>query len=106
MRNFKCSDALQIARDKITRFENWTRGSYARDKDRNEISVYHEEATCFCSVGTLMRSVYELDANSSKTNDCLEYLPADIIIINDTSPHVFILKMFDEAIKKAKLKGD
>ena len=48
-------DALRQVRDLLADEANWTKGLYARDAEREEISWMHEDATQWCMTGALRK---------------------------------------------------
>lgn len=105
-------ELLIEARKKIKNPENWTKGSYAKDKDGNKVDYKSTVATCWCTLGAIYSNASTiLDwVNVKKAVNILQdTLHTDgvdnfhnIVIFNDSHSHGKILSLFDKAIKLAK----
>lgn len=105
----KAVEVLVNARKILSKEENWTRGSYARDADGHKVYVDSSNAACFCSIGAVATSA------SPKLSD--EYLsalealgavvePMPVIAFNDaeSTSHKDVMAMFDLAIESLEEK--
>ena len=100
----KVVEVLVNARKILSKEENWTRGSYARDEDGQSVYVNASNAVCFCSIGAVNASA--MPRHSGEYVTALEALemvvkPMPIIAFNDaeSTSHKGVMAMFDLAIE-------
>lgn len=64
--------AIALLRDK-----GWTVNALARDKDQNGLSFNSGEASCFCTLGALMRSALDAGVINDRAYLNTEEIPMD-----------------------------
>ena len=88
-------EILVAARAIIANEENWTQGTYAKDKDGSSIGVDCSNAVCFCSIGALRKiTMFPVAAMEVLSN----HMEDSIIAFNDEHTHKEVLAAWDEAI--------
>jgi len=103
------AEYLKAARSLIESPENWTQGTFARNKSGETVRELDPNAVCFCSVGALLRAKYDLKISKENLplNTALDYLQTftndSVEVYNDSRPHHKVLELFDQAIAKAEL---
>lgn len=111
-------DILKAARSIISDEKNWTQGTFAKDVDGMMVSAASPDATCFCSLGAILK-VMDSNLFIFKT-DAVKYLnkavyilgetdtpdEEDSYIYNDTHEHSQVMLMWDKAIELAKLEKE
>lgn len=99
------SQRLELARKVIEKPENWTQGEMARASDNTPMPIKHAAATCFCSIGAVLK-VSNMSYAAVFSSDEYKYLRKTIdekvTKFNDTHTHEEVLAMFDNAIELAK----
>jgi hypothetical protein len=98
------AEILQKARDLISDEKNWTKGEYARNERGSFIDYDSKSATCFCSVGALLKvspAERARDAFFFLSQECEETAGQLVVRFNDTHTHAEVLDLFDRAIKRA-----
>ena len=124
----KILEILEKSKNLILDKKNWTRITFARDKDNRSVSPVNPEAVCFCALGALSKicdckNVIESNESiSCGGREAYYYLcmAANKIVVeggrkfdgsnpvswvNDVLHHQDVLDMYDSAIELAK-KGD
>lgn len=104
-------EVLEAARSLISAPERWTQNWVARDADGEQVEFRATTATCFCSVGAVMRSVRDLNlpryGDADPIFDAVMLLRANtgkfsVASFNDKSTHEQVLAVFDKTIKETK----
>lgn len=114
-------DVLRAARKLIEKEENWIQYLEARDVYGSEVSFSSDEAVCFCSIGALRRSTWDLTVKLQQSEnyhqvarqatkylvDALPERPAregywGVSIYTDSHTHADNLTLFDKAITLAE----
>jgi hypothetical protein len=104
----KKADVLRHARRLIADSSAWTKGAAARNADGATCQPRDITATCFCSIGAVVRVVGDDYAAFAPLLRCLmpsEVQPfAAVQLFNDShdTRHADVLRMFDEAIYRAE----
>jgi hypothetical protein len=100
---------LEDARARIADPSRWTKMFLARNDHGYHVSAFTEDACCWCSLGSLMRSASEKDAWDYYTPACQELRCAaidicgvGIVLANDTCDHATVLRMYDHAIIRCR----
>jgi len=113
--------ALTAARELLSNKAKWTTRLYAKGKHKESVDPISEEATCFCSLGALMRvnghskDIYDRLDGGLAGEDALHEAATRMIRkyarnegvngtvgFNDQYGHAKVLEMFDLAIELAK----
>ena len=104
------TEILQDARDRIKDPEHWTKGSFARDEYGHACHPTSPYAVCFCSIGTLMRSFYELSASAKEregaSNFLIEAYFGSVAEKNDRYNHSAVIQKFEQAIKLSEERSN
>ena len=114
---------LENARNRISKRENWVRGSLAKPSQDSHTRVHptSPEASCWCAIGAVaaesgVRGAYSTRGHHGEALKALaraagfedsEYefdIFSTIYGVNDTKGHEAVLEMFDTAI--ANMKGE
>ena len=94
----KTSEILIKAKEVIVDPANWTQGQYARNSNMDITSATDENATCFCSIGALLRiGGFNCDLRMQLS----QYADGNIAEYNDTHTHEQVMEVWDKAIAKA-----
>lgn len=91
---------LEDARARILDPKHWTQEVIARNAAGEEIGEDQPEAVCWCAIGSIYRSAYELNigvATRSRVHRRLAQ-PRPLIDTNDELGHAAVIELFDEAI--------
>lgn len=99
-------ELLIEARKLIEKPENWTQGTFARDKNQKEVGSWESGAVCFCTIGALKHAFQEGVGGDIyyEAYDAL-YNSIDRMNVpkyNDSHTHEEVLAMFDRAIASIK----
>lgn len=86
------------ARERISKEENWTKGTMARDTNGYEVGARDPKATCWCSLGAIRAATNEGWADAAYRG--FEAVVGNLTIVefNDFSTHEQVLAAFDKAI--------
>ena len=103
-------DILVAGRELISDPSSFTQGALARDAAQVRCPVFGSEATCWCSIGAIRRSV---NGSNDHVYEAINLLSAstpnvrdgDIATFNDTHRHSEVLAVWDKAIATAKARG-
>jgi hypothetical protein len=104
-------EVLEAARSLIAAPERWTQNWVARDADGAAVEFRDTTATCFCSVGAIMRTVRDLNLPRHGVDDpiydSVMLLRANtgkfsVASFNDMSTHEQVLAVFDKTITQTK----
>ena len=98
--------ALTDARKLISKPENWTKKTLARDNAGKNCLLLSKDAVCYCSVGALHKSAVNDRIIANAMQILRGFTPNNrpVVHYNDhtTTTHEDILAMFDLAIEKSK----
>lgn len=86
------------ARERISKKENWTQRSMARDADGNEVNSGSLEATCWCSLGAIASCAKNCDDMEDAYHKLIDATGFNVAEFNDTHTHEQVLAAFDKAI--------
>lgn len=97
-------EELIAVRKLIEKPENWTQGTYARNKDGETVSTYSSDAVCFCLSGAITRACFcnrllvretiAKEAAKFTTDPDISPVPQ----FNDTHSHAKVLALLDRLI--------
>ena len=100
--------ALRGARALIAHPDNWIKGAAARDSESKEVETESANATCFCTVGALHKSLLvagkgeNVELYMEARSQLIRQSPDNrgLVYFNDapTTTHADVLGMFDRAI--------
>jgi hypothetical protein len=99
---------LEEARLLIAEPSQWTTGTSARDAKGYSTLYSNPDATCFCSVGAILRANSISNYHRHTTDDAIQVLRScltasgSVATFNDTHTHEEVLQFFDDTINRAK----
>jgi hypothetical protein len=113
MEQFNLAANLRAAKALIDTPAKWTQSVLARDSMARQVGIEDRNATCFCSMGALLRHCRdkELPGEARKTisealDNVAELTAGDdstnIVIYNDEHTHAEVMAVWDKAIELAE----
>lgn len=110
----KPSEILIKAKSLIDTPQKWTQGEYAKSEKGRRVQPTSPRATCFCSVGAVLRATGSKDEffwmiDNEQREEAIDILSEamnveHVPLFNDTHTHAEVMAAWDEAIKLAKEK--
>lgn len=106
MTTMTVKEVLIAARAKIAPIENWTQGSFAKNKNGSPVLETSESACSFCSAGAVYLACRELEGgypafmipSLNALDELSRAMGQSVGHFNDTHTHAEVLAKFDEAI--------
>lgn len=106
----KTSEFLEKAKSYIDSPEKWTQEELAKDAHGKPVNPYNESATCFCSLGALMKAQLptadRVDIYYTSKKFLFEAMGSTPSRFNDTHTHEEVMDAWDRAIAEAKAEGN
>lgn len=109
----KISEILTGAKALIDTPKKWTKHTMARDSKGIDVIAVSPEATCFCSLGAILRITYgdSTDDYSGAKRElyhdavtAIHIHSGPVGMFNDSSEHQDVMRMFDKAIELQRKK--
>lgn len=98
-------DVLVAARKLIDDPKHWTKGTYARNAEGDHSVPDSDKATCWCSIGAIMRAAHGQPFVDTKAIAALHRTGVtNVAGFNDAvgRKHFEVLKLFDNAIAQER----
>jgi len=109
---------LMDAKASIARPKNWCQGPMAMSAKGNDVDVYGWRACRFCAVGAILRASHNRIGLAELGGRLLPYAAIDVVdkqcpdslvtaAFNDapTTTHPMVMRLFNQAIRRAKEQG-